>query len=105
MRFKPREDLSAKTTIAMTPQRVLLGIGIMIGVILGDLWLMMVVVASESEVMAIFSIVMMILSVPITFSFMERKDAREQRRGLVAGGVIALGFGALTMGLCVASFS
>lgn len=105
MRFKPREDLSPKTTIAMTPQRVLLGIGIMIGVILGDLWLMMVVVANVSAVVAIASIVIMVLSMPITFSFMERKDEREQRRGLVAGGLIALGLGAIAIGLCVASFS
>lgn len=89
----------------MTPQRVLLGIGIMIGVILGDLWLMVVIVANGSAVVAIAGIVIIILSVPITFSLMERKDAREQRRGLVAGGLIALGLGALAIGLCVASFS
>lgn len=89
----------------MTPQRVFFGIGIMIGVILGDLWLMVVIVANGSAVVAIAGIVIIILSVPITFSLMERKDAREQRRGLVAGGLIALGLGALAIGLCVASFS
>ncbi|MBL7987644.1 MAG: hypothetical protein JNJ94_06260 [Chlorobi bacterium] len=98
MKFKPRENLSPRTKVPLAPRRILLGVGIMVGLMLGNIWLMMVLMASSSHITAIASIMAMVLSVPISLMLMERKEEQQQHRGLVAGSLIGLGILALIVG-------
>lgn len=101
-----KESSQQPPSPSIDADKVWLGLGIMVAVLIVGSVLTLLLILDESRTVRTVGALVGVLCVPVTLAFLKQADDNNPKyRGLFVGGLVGLGLGALMVGWCVASLN